>query len=72
MEVIPSHCAAVWRSGMGRTEIEFRCANIRRQLDWMKKNCRWVDYFETLGSLRMLIRMSDDPEPYEAILKEYE
>lgn len=53
-------------------EIERRCENIRMQLDWMKKNGRWSEYRKTLGSLRMLIRMSDDPAPYEALLREYE
>lgn len=49
-----------------------RCDNIRRQLDWMKKNGRWADYRRTMNSLRVLISMSDDPAPYEALLREYE
>ena len=49
-----------------------RCDNIRRQLDWMKKNGHWIDYFDTLARLKILISMSDDPGVFEEILKEYE
>lgn len=49
-----------------------RCDNIRRQLDWMRDNGRWSDYRETICRLRTLISMSDDPAPYEEILREYE
>lgn len=49
-----------------------RCDNIRRQLDWMRDNGRWTDYYDTLASLKILISMSDDPAPYEALLREYE
>lgn len=74
MEVVPPD--GRWRVGgviiIRNKNIERRCENIRSQLDWMRDNGRWIDYFDTLASLRILISMSDDPAPYEEILREYE